>query len=91
MRREDGKSVSAQYIHDIERDRRVPSPFVLGEIARALGDERYYLAALAGHCPPEIIDYLRGHSDLGPSLAAIFALADEKGFREWEQVAALIV
>src|SRR5947209_14897823 len=75
VHKEDGHGVSAQYLHDIERDRRTPSPHVLSELARALGVDPYYLAAVAGRCPLEVTLYLREHPQAGPAVAAMFARA----------------
>lgn len=87
VHKEDGHGVSAQYLHDIERDRRTPSPHVLAELARALGVDPYFLAAVAGQCPPELTMYLREHPECGPQVAALFARARSTGFRDWESVA----
>jgi transcriptional regulator with XRE-family HTH domain len=84
VRKESGEGVSAQYLHDIERDRRTPSPHVLGELARALGVDVHYLAAVAGQCPPEVTTYLRERPEAGPAIAAFFARARATGFTDWE-------
>ena len=86
VHKEDGRGVSAQYLHDIERDRRTPSPHVLTGLARALGVDPYYLAAVAGQCPPEVTIYLREHPEAGPAVAAAFARARAAGFADWEMV-----
>ncbi len=87
VHKEDGRGVSAQYLHDIERDRRTPSPTVLNGLARALGVDPYYLAAVAGQCPPEVTLYLHEHPEAGPAVAAAFARARQTGFAEWDVVA----
>ena len=87
VHKEDGHGVSAQYLHDIERDRRTPSPHVLSELARALGVDPYYLAAVAGQCPTELTLYLREHPECGPAVAALFARARSTGFSDWDSVA----
>ena len=84
VHKESGDGVSAQYLHDIERDRRTPSPHVLGELARALGVDVYYLAAVAGQCPPEVLNYLRERPEMGPQVAAFFVQARSTGFTDWE-------
>ena len=86
VHKEDGHGVSAQYLHDIERDRRTPSPNVLGELAKALGVDVHYLAAVAGQCPPEVTQYLRERPDCGPAVAALFARARATGFADWDGV-----
>src|SRR5437899_679817 len=86
VHKEDGHGVSAQYLHDIERDRRTPSPHVLGELARALGVDVHYLAAVAGQCPPELTQYLKERPECGPAVAALFARARASGFSDWERI-----
>ncbi|MEK7706240.1 MAG: helix-turn-helix transcriptional regulator [Myxococcota bacterium] len=86
VHKEDGHGVSAQYLHDIGRDRRTPSPHVRGELARALGVDVHYLAAVAGQCPPEVTTYLRERPDCGPAVAAFFARARATGFDDWNSV-----
>lgn len=86
VRKEDGQGVSAQYLHDIERDRRTPSPQVLGELARVLGVDVHYLASVAGQCPAEVTDYLRERPECGRAVAALFARAHAAGFSDWDRV-----
>lgn len=52
--KEDGVKISAQYLNDIERDRRIPSQFILEEIAKALDINRDYLFLLAEKLPDDI-------------------------------------
>src|SRR5438045_1920550 len=86
VHKEDGHGVSAQYLHDIERDRRTPSPHVLSELARALGVDVHYLAAVAGQCPTELTLYLKERPDCGPAVAALFARARATGFADWDSI-----
>jgi transcriptional regulator with XRE-family HTH domain len=86
VHKEDGHGVSAQYLHDIERDRRTPSPHVLAELARALGVDVHYLAAVAGQCPDEITQYLKERPECGPAIAALFARARATGFSDWDSI-----
>jgi transcriptional regulator with XRE-family HTH domain len=90
VQKEDGRGVSAQYLHDIERNRRTPSPHVLAGLARALGVDPYYLAAVAGQCPPEVTLYLREYPHSGPTVAALFARARSSGFADWDGVARMV-
>ena len=86
VHKEDGHGVSAQYLHDIERDRRTPSPHVLGELAKSLGVDVHYLAAVAGQCPQEVTQYLRERPDQGPAVSALFARARATGFSDWDSI-----
>jgi len=86
VRKEDGKGVSAQYLHDIERDRRTPSPHVLGELARALGVDSDYLSAVAGHCPSEITEYLSDNPEAAKAVASMFERARSTKFTDWDSL-----
>ncbi len=86
VHKEDGHGVSSQYIHDIERDRRTPSPRVLAEMARSLGVDPHYLAAVAGQCPQEILQYLKEYPEAGADVATMFTRARATGFVGWEDV-----
>lgn len=53
--KEDGLPISAQYLNDIERDRRnPPGDFLLNEIARVLEIDEEVLYYLAGELPADI-------------------------------------
>ena len=52
--KEDGEKISPQYLNDIERDRRVPSHFILERIAKELNIDRDYLFLLAEKLPEDI-------------------------------------
>jgi transcriptional regulator with XRE-family HTH domain len=86
VHKEDGHGVSAQYLHDIERDRRTPSPHVLGELAKALGVDVHYLGAVAGQPSSEITEYLRERPDAAPAVTALFARARATGFADWDRI-----
>jgi transcriptional regulator with XRE-family HTH domain len=55
VRKEDGQSISPQFLNDVERDRRRPSSYILREIADVLGTnvDEYHL--LAGQLPPDLM------------------------------------
>lgn len=55
IRREDGASISPQYLHDIEHDRRQPSSdHLIKQFARVLDIDPHYLFYLAGKIPDDI-------------------------------------
>ena len=87
IQKEGGGSISAQYIHDIEQDRRTPSPHVLKEIATALGLDPNYLAALAGLPLENMTKYLNENPEQAPAMAEAFARANRNGFTDWDNVA----
>lgn len=84
VHKEDGHGISSQYLHDIERDKRVPAPHTLDELARALGVGVHYLEAVAGRCPAGVARYLRERPDAAPAVAALFARARATGFADWD-------
>lgn len=84
VHKEDGKGVSAQYLHDIERDRRTPSPHVLAEIAKAIGVEPSFLGAVAGQAPDVMTEYFKANPDTAGTATELFALAKKKGFTDWK-------
>ncbi len=55
IREEDKKSISPQYLNDIERDRRNPSSdHMMHQFAAALGTDPDYLFYLAGSFPDDV-------------------------------------
>jgi transcriptional regulator with XRE-family HTH domain len=56
VRREDGETISPQYLNDIERDRRVPSGEVIRGLAAALGLDSDYLHYLAKKWPDDLAE-----------------------------------
>jgi len=53
--KEDGKPISAQYLNDLERDRRNPPPHLIEQFAENLGLPRDYLDYVAGQMPPDLL------------------------------------
>lgn len=55
--KEDGTSISAQYLNDIEHDRRnPPSDEIIEQLSRHLNLSAAYLHYLAGRIPPALRD-----------------------------------
>jgi transcriptional regulator with XRE-family HTH domain len=52
--REDGESISPQYLNDIEHDRRSPSSEVIRQIAQQLDLDPDYLHLLVGKWPDDL-------------------------------------
>jgi transcriptional regulator with XRE-family HTH domain len=65
VRKEDGSSITPQYLNDIEFDRRTPSEFVTRQIAKALGLAPDRLMFIGGSLPKDIVKDIvkRGISD----------------------------
>lgn len=64
IRKEDGLSISPQYLNDIEHDRRIPSPFVLDGLAAFYKLAKDYLHYLAGSIPPDLKQRAASESDV---------------------------
>jgi transcriptional regulator with XRE-family HTH domain len=55
VKKEDGQSISAQYLNDIEHDRRnPPSEFLIGQIAGVLNVSKDVLCLAAGTIPNDL-------------------------------------
>lgn len=76
--KEDGRPISAQYLNDIERDRRnAPGAALIEQFARVLKVSEDYLYFLAGEIPPKDI---RTAPDDPKQIEAAF-LAFRKAYR----------
>ena len=65
IRKEDGESISPQYLNDIERDRRnPPSQYLIKQFAKELNLSKDYLMLAAGSLPQELQEKL---SDSDPA------------------------
>ncbi|MDD2758318.1 MAG: helix-turn-helix transcriptional regulator [Patescibacteria group bacterium] len=51
INKDNGEKISPQYLNDIERDRRIPSNYVLEEIAKTLDIDPIYLFLFAEKLP----------------------------------------
>lgn len=57
IKKEDGAPISAQYLNDIERDRRnPPSDYILQQLADVLGLSKEHLFFLVGRYPSDILN-----------------------------------
>jgi transcriptional regulator with XRE-family HTH domain len=55
VKKEDGQAISAQYLNDIEHDRRnPPSEFLIDQIADATGSSKDVLCLAAGTIPTDL-------------------------------------
>jgi transcriptional regulator with XRE-family HTH domain len=55
VKKEDGQPISAQYLNDIEHDRRnPPSEFLIGQMAEAIGLSKDVLCLAAGTLPKDL-------------------------------------
>jgi transcriptional regulator with XRE-family HTH domain len=57
IKKDDGQPISAQYLHDLEHDRRnPPATLLLRQLAAELGLAEEYLDYLAGRLPEDLRD-----------------------------------
>ena len=54
VHKEDGSTITQQYLNDIELDRRVPGPRVTSELAHTLHIDPDLLNAMAGQLPRDV-------------------------------------
>jgi len=64
VKKEDGQAISAQYLNDIEHDRRnPPSEFLIGQIAQILEVSKDVLCIAAGTIPTDLQNMARSQPD----------------------------
>ena len=70
-RKEDGGAISAQYLNDIEHDRRnPPSEYIVHQLANTLGLELDYLLFLAGRFPSDMLEMSRDQEGIKTAMRA---------------------
>lgn len=70
MREDEDGSISPQYLNDIERDRRVPSSFLINQFAQVLKIDKDYLHFLAGRVPEDLRRLAVGDQKFANSIMA---------------------
>jgi transcriptional regulator with XRE-family HTH domain len=88
--KEDGTSISPQYLFDIEVHHRVPSPYVLRELARVLELDGDTLLTLAGAADVVLRDYLQTYPEAGGDVIKLFRAAQQQAFVDWERLRRII-
>ena len=69
--KEDGESISAQYLNDIEHDRRnPPGESIIRQLAETLELEVDYLFFLAGRLPSDVLELSRDREDISQAMRA---------------------
>jgi transcriptional regulator with XRE-family HTH domain len=64
VKKEDGQTISPQYLNDIERDRRnPPSEFIIGQIAKQLDFDKDTLCLAAGTVSSELMKMAASQPD----------------------------
>jgi transcriptional regulator with XRE-family HTH domain len=90
IKKEDGTSISPQYLNDIELNRRNPSLHVLSELAHALGLDRDQLLRIAGEAETAVREYFDGYPEQEEAVMQLFRAAEARGFTDWGRVKKLI-
>ena len=69
--KEDGSAISAQYLNDIEHDRRnPPSEEIMRQLANTLDLDLDYLLFLAGRFPADVLEMSRDREDITTAMKA---------------------
>ncbi len=70
-RKEDGQAISAQYLNDIEHDRRnPPGEHIVRQLANTLDLELDYLLFLAGRFPSDVLELSRDEEGIKTAMRA---------------------
>jgi transcriptional regulator with XRE-family HTH domain len=88
--KEDGRSISPQYLFDIEEHHRVPAPHVLRELARVLDLDYDRLLAAAGAADIAVLEYLAAYPRHSEAVIKLFREAQQGGFEDWERLRNLV-
>ena len=78
--KEDGQAISAQYLNDIEHDRRnPPSECIVRQLADALDLDLDYLLFLAGRFPSDVLEMSRDQEGVKTAMKAFRRSLSEQG------------
>lgn len=78
--KEDGLAISAQYLNDIEHDRRnPPSEHIVRQLADALDLDLDYLLFLAGRFPSDVLEMSRDQEGVKTAMKAFRRSLSEQG------------
>lgn len=88
--KDDGTTISPQYLNDIELHHRVPTPYLLRELARVLDQDYDTLLALAGAADIVVQEYLEAHPHQVEPVIRLFRAAQQRGFEDWERLRQII-
>jgi transcriptional regulator with XRE-family HTH domain len=88
--KDDGTSISPQYLNDIELHHRVPTPHVLREFARVLELNDDTLLALAGAADVVVREYVASYPQQTEAVIRLFRAAQQRGFEDWHQLREII-
>lgn len=78
LKRDDGISISPQYLNDIEHDRRSPSsPLLIGQFSNVLGLDTDYLFYLTGRIPADVATMNLSADTVAKAMTALRRTLDE--------------
>lgn len=80
--KEDGTNISPAYLIDIEKNARIPSAFIVEQLAKVLGYDPDALLHMAEKISPEVEKQMI--SD--PAIGRLLRKAKEKGFKNWDEL-----
>ncbi len=84
--KDDGTSISPQYLNDIELHHRLPTPHVLRDLARVLGLDYDTLLASAGAADVVVREYLEAYPQHAEAVIKLFRMAQQQGFQDWHDL-----
>jgi transcriptional regulator with XRE-family HTH domain len=84
--KEDGSTISPQYLNDIELHHRLPTPHVLRDLARVLGLDYDTLLASAGAADVVVREYLEAYPQHTEAIIKLFRAAQQEGFQDWHDL-----
>lgn len=84
LRKDDGTSLSPQYLNDLEHGRRnPPDEKLVAQMAKVLDINPDTLLSLAGKGPVEVQEYLEDAPEERGNIGRLFRKAKEAGFKDW--------
>ena len=83
VHKEDGTSISPQYLNDIELNRRIPAPYVLRELAQLLELDEDHMLMLAGGGEAVVREYFETHPEQKEAVVQLFRNAKRRRFEDW--------
>jgi transcriptional regulator with XRE-family HTH domain len=84
LRKDDGSTMSPQYLNDIEHGRRnPPDEPILRQLAGVLDLDANTLCALAGREPKDVKKYLAEMPEQSEVVGRLFRVARQHGFSDW--------
>jgi transcriptional regulator with XRE-family HTH domain len=90
VHKEDGTSISPQYLNDIELNRRIPAPYVLRELAQLLELDADHILMLAGGGGAVVREYFETYPEQEEAVVQLFRAAKQRRFGDWERLKRIV-